>query len=96
MPHSLISLSGKKGGRGALVLKYHTYSMGLHILRMLGSVHRTDVGVANCCCEMRQIASLSSRATFTNLSFPIAGNKGGRYALVLTIHTAWACIYCVR
>ncbi len=36
-----------------------------------------------------QIASLSSCATFTYVS---ADNKGGTNALILTIHTVWACI----
>ncbi len=54
------------------------------MLCALGSLHRTDVGGANCCRQRMQTASLSSRATFINyLSFPIAGNKGVETLLYL-------------
>ncbi len=73
---------------------FYTYSMGLHILCALGPVRWTDIGGANCCYEMMHITSLSSHATFTIFSFPVAGNKlRGRDRLVLTIHTVWACVH---
>ncbi len=43
-----------------------------------GPVRWTVVGGANCCYEMMHIASLSSRGTCVNFSFPTAGNKGWR------------------
>ncbi len=64
--------------------------MGLHILCALGSVRRTDVGGANYCYEVMQIASLS---TFTNYSFPIAGVKGGRNASVLIQYIQYGPAY---